>query len=269
MLGNDLLKFVALVVNLFNCLFILVLLWLFKSAIINRWDVIDWWFLLDDGLFLRNFTLLLADAGGHSIHWLERPMRLSFEQQSSLVYIVHPFDLVGILVPMQGLLVDHFVGDFLRLKNLLFKLVLSLHLQEAKVVHVPHTVHHFLQPSFILIWNLVEVGIVIGSRIIFIDDSKIILKISSLSKLRLAGVEVISSNVLLNLCFVVLIDIFLLPDPGVVFLNLTLLVLPFVLINEFMHDSIGICRGLFSLYKHVRLSEDLLWLLYLWVFLIQ
>jgi hypothetical protein len=69
---------------------------------------------------------------------------LRFEQQGSLVFIVHSFDLVGVLVAVESCLVNHFMGDVFGFKDLLFKLVLSLDLQEAKVVDVAHTVHHFL-----------------------------------------------------------------------------------------------------------------------------
>lgn len=75
---------------------------------------------------------------------------------------------------MEGSLVNYFLLNFFGFKDFLFKLALSLDLQEANIIDITHTVHNLLQPCLVLTGNLIEVRVLMMSGIILVDDSQII-----------------------------------------------------------------------------------------------
>ena len=100
-------------------------------------------------------ALLVAHAWSDAIG-VQRLVRLLHEECLRPL-VIHALNLMGVLVPMNSSMVNHFLPDLLCLQYLLLKLILALHLQEAKVVDVAHAVHHLLKTSFVFVRHLVEI----------------------------------------------------------------------------------------------------------------
>jgi hypothetical protein len=158
---------------------------------------------------------------------------------------------------MQSCLINNLFTDFLSFKNLFFKLTLSFDLQETNIVNITHTIHDFLQPSFILGWYLIKVRILMWSWIILINYPQVVSKIGSLTELGFASREVISRDMLFDLSFIVLVHCFFFFDSGVVLFHFSFLEFSFLLIHEIIHYCIIDCGRFLASHKDIRLSKNL------------
>ena len=86
---------------------------------------------------------------------------------------------------MDGLLVDHFAEDVLGFIDLLFKLINSIHLQKANIVHVLQPTHGLSEMLVILLFHFVEIRIPFCGRINFLNDLKVWIGLIITFKLRI------------------------------------------------------------------------------------